>query len=305
LELRQLRYFVEVASCGSISRASENLSISQSAVSRQISDLEQELAVLLLNRSPGGVSLTPSGERLLGYAGDILNTIEQVKLFVSADKEQEHIARFGIPPSLSHLFLDAFSLRLSDGQTPVRVQIVEASTYWLQQRLDFGDLDCAILTNGRPTRMLNVWPLWREDLFLLSPQDSAFSGHKECELHEVVQLPLILTPPQDATRRTIDAAFAAHNLVPHIRHELEAMSVLSAHLETGKAYTILSRSVAKRFHQRLGLCITPISGLSVERSFAVRRGSLTLRVEDKIVSATQFVAREEFQDDRWMVFDGE
>lgn len=294
---------MEVASCGSISRASDNLCISQSAVSRQISDLEQELNVLLLNRSPGGVSLTRSGEQVAHYAGEILNIIEQLKLAVGADSEHEQIVRFGTPPSLSHLFLDTFSAQLSEGQTPVRVQIVEASTYWLLQRLDFGDLDCAILTNGRPTRTLNVWPLWREDLFLLSPRDSAFSSQPSCRLEDIADIPLILTPPQDATRRTIDAAFSAKGLSPLVRHELEAMSVLSAHLETLAAHTILARSVAKRFHEKLGVSITPITGLSIERSFAVRRGSLTVRAEEKIVAAIQFVVQAEFQNDPWMAFD--
>jgi len=304
LELRQLRYFVEVASCGSISRASENLSISQSAVSRQISDLEQELAMILLNRSPTGVSLTSSGERLFGYDRDILNIVEQIHLSIKADREQESVARFGTPPSLSHLFLDDFSSTLSEGLSQVRAQIVEASTYWLQQRLDFGDLDCAILTNGKPTRTLNVRPLWREVLFLVSPQDSVLSDRTVCQLHELANIPLILTPPQDATRRTIDAAFAAQKLVPIVRHELEAMSVLSAHLETRQAYTILSRTVAKRFHERLGLNITPIMGLDIERTFAARRGALTLGVEDTIISAIQRVARNEFPEDPWMTFEG-
>jgi len=243
-----------------------------------------------------------AGEQLVEGASEIFNIVEQLKISIDTNQKQELLVRFGVPPSLSHLFLKVFGDRTEEEKTRIRLQMVEASTFWLQQRLDFGDLDCAILTNGQPSRTLNVRPLWREDLFLVGPTNSIFSTMEKCELCDLVCIPLILTPPQDATRRIIDAAFLAQELIPTVCQELEAMSLLSAHLETNQAYTILSRTVARWFNERLGLVITPISGLNIDRSFALRRGSLTLRIENKIVTAIQSIAREKYQNDQWISF---
>ena len=72
MELRQLRYFVAVADTLNFSRAAESLYVSQSALSKQISELEQELGVALFDRDRRSVALTSAGQLLLPEAKDIL-----------------------------------------------------------------------------------------------------------------------------------------------------------------------------------------------------------------------------------------
>jgi DNA-binding transcriptional LysR family regulator len=79
VELRHLRYFVSVAECGGFVRASASLRVAQPALSRQIHDLEQELGVVLFERSRRGASLTISGECFLQDARHILACVEQAQ----------------------------------------------------------------------------------------------------------------------------------------------------------------------------------------------------------------------------------
>jgi DNA-binding transcriptional LysR family regulator len=72
-----LRYFVEVVRCGSIRRASQNLFIASSAINRHLLNLEDELQAQLFDRLPGGIRLTPAGERLLKH---IQGTIHDYQL---------------------------------------------------------------------------------------------------------------------------------------------------------------------------------------------------------------------------------
>lgn len=78
MELRQLRYFVAVADTLNFSRAAESMFVSQSSLSKQISDLEQELGVLLFRRSKHNVELTEAGLLLMDEAKAILLRSEKL-----------------------------------------------------------------------------------------------------------------------------------------------------------------------------------------------------------------------------------
>src|SRR5690606_33370518 len=79
MDLRQLRYFVEVAEVSGFNEAAARLRVSQSSVSRRVRDLELELKVQLFERDPGGARLTASGRILLERALSILREIEVAK----------------------------------------------------------------------------------------------------------------------------------------------------------------------------------------------------------------------------------
>ncbi|MBB4952110.1 DNA-binding transcriptional LysR family regulator [Agrobacterium vitis] len=78
LSLRQIRYFVATAESGQVSLAAINLSISQSAVTTAIKELEALVGAALFERSPHGMELTTPGRRLLAHAYDILQKVEDV-----------------------------------------------------------------------------------------------------------------------------------------------------------------------------------------------------------------------------------
>ncbi|MCI9123995.1 MAG: LysR family transcriptional regulator [Eubacterium sp.] len=90
MELRQLRYFVAVADTLNFSRASESLYVSQSALSKQIADLEQELGVRLFQRDKRTVELSCAGRLLLGEAKAILLRSEKlVPLLQEKDQQSQ------------------------------------------------------------------------------------------------------------------------------------------------------------------------------------------------------------------------
>ena len=74
-----LKYFIEVAQCGSVRKASERLYVAASAVNRQIHKLEDELGVELFDRMPNGLRLNPAGERLLKHAQETLHQFQVMR----------------------------------------------------------------------------------------------------------------------------------------------------------------------------------------------------------------------------------
>ena len=84
--LRQIQYFIAVAEQGSITRAAQNLSISQSSITEALKELENDLGVVLFERHPRGLSITHNGHQFLRHATKILATVSDARTSFSGQR---------------------------------------------------------------------------------------------------------------------------------------------------------------------------------------------------------------------------
>ena len=102
MEIKQLKYFVEVARREHISEAALELNIAQSAISRQITLLEQELQVTLFNRQGRNIHLTSHGKALLNQATQILEQLDEtIALFQQTNHKNAHVLNIGFEKAIS------------------------------------------------------------------------------------------------------------------------------------------------------------------------------------------------------------
>ncbi len=114
MNLLHMKYAVEVARIGSINKASEALLIAQPNLSRAVKELEEELGIVIFNRSAKGMTLTQSGEEFIFRAEKILEKINEVEeLYKAPQKRVERLSVCGITP---HYALRAFSHICSHGE---------------------------------------------------------------------------------------------------------------------------------------------------------------------------------------------
>lgn len=294
MEIRQLRYLVEVATAGSISRAAEQLCIAQSAVSRQIADLEAELGVVLLRRQRAGGVLTDAGLRFVDGARDILALLETLRHSVTATAAEPQRLRIGLPPTVSPILVTLMAHELPAADLPLRPTVVEGSSHWLAHRLDSADLDCAVLTNPEASRTRHVETLWAEALFLVGSTSAPWAREPRMALRDVAALPLTLTPRGDASREAIEAAFAAEGLTARVVQEHEAVTLLRELMATGATCSILSQTVARTLTRGQPLAVVPIPGLSIRRGLAVRRGALPRHLIERLAERIRATAHRHF-----------
>ncbi|MBO5060746.1 MAG: LysR family transcriptional regulator [Clostridia bacterium] len=97
MNILHMKYAVEVARAGSLSKASEILLIAQPNISRSIKELEADLGITIFDRSAKGMSLTPQGEEFINYAKGILKQIEHVEKLYKNDSQKKQKFSISVP----------------------------------------------------------------------------------------------------------------------------------------------------------------------------------------------------------------
>jgi DNA-binding transcriptional LysR family regulator len=226
MELRQLRYFVSVAECGSISRAAEELFIAQPPLSVQIRQLEENLGTQLLIRYPRGVRLTPAGEFFLQEAKDLLARAERAKrLARDFSNEGWGQLRIGYIPSAGHMVLRRLLRELRRQRPQSDIDLVEMNSDTQLQALHRMEIDVGIVRNPfAATSGLSTIEL--SDPFCLAvPEGHLLQGNTPIELREAaphVFVGFIRHRARDFFDQAIslctDAGFS-----PNIRYEVSTL----------------------------------------------------------------------------------
>ena len=146
MEIRVLRYFLEIARAGNMSRAAETLHVSQPALSKQMKDLEQELGKKLFRRGSAGLSLTDEGMLLRKRAEDIVDMVDKTAgEFAALDDIAGGEAHIGCAESYQIRYL-ARTIRAFKKKYPLfRYHLTSGNTEQVVERLDRGLIDFAVI----------------------------------------------------------------------------------------------------------------------------------------------------------------
>lgn len=191
MELDQLRYFLQVAKRGNFTRASEDLLISQPALSRSIQKLEEELGQPVFERKTRSVSLTEAGTLLQSRAQQVLSIIEDTKAEITDDGESGRI-RVGAIPTIAPYFLPEVLQRFSTEFPKASLIVQENTTNVLLKSCTQGEIDLAIVALPVPAKYLEVEELFQEELLLVLPPDHPLADKSKIRISDVEPFPFVL-----------------------------------------------------------------------------------------------------------------
>ena len=172
MNLRDLKYILAVAETRHFGRAAERCFVSQPTLSGQVKKLEDELGVVIFERTNRSVEITPVGEDILAHARlavEQADTIEQV-----ARAHQDPLAgplRIGAIPTLSPYLMPLVLVPLKRTCPKLRLILSEEITESLLLRLDRHELDAALLATQPDDRDLDILPLFDEPFWLAHPRN--------------------------------------------------------------------------------------------------------------------------------------
>ena len=195
MEIRVLRYFLEVAREGSVTHAAERLHISQPMLSKQLKDLEAELGKKLFVRSSFSVRLTDEGMLLRKRAEDILDmvdkTAEEFKALGQITGGDIHIG-CAESEGMKHL---AWRIKTVQSQVPgIRIHLYSGDTDDLAERLDRGLLDFAVIAQTVDLSKYNYLEFPGADTWgVVMRKDAPLAQKESVRMNDLLELPLIVS----------------------------------------------------------------------------------------------------------------
>ena len=241
MELRQLKYFVEVARLGSFSMASKALFITQSTISQQIQKLEEELGVELLSRDTRHVVLSDYGEQFYPCAVQVL---EEARAGVERIRDVNALkigtlsigATYSFGPLLKRTVQDFYK------QFPnIRLNLIITSKEELRQKLLDRELDL-LLTYKSPLGddRIESHLLFQSRLCLIGRIDELKGVGKEVSVRDLARFPLALPSRGLQARDTLEDVLFAQNVNLDIRLEINSVRTLLDLVANTPLVTILS-----------------------------------------------------------------
>ena len=245
MDFDQLITFLEVAKQGSFSRAGEKVFRSQSAVSAQIRQLEQEYGDRLLDRSGKTVKLTPAGQVLFEYA-ERLKSLRDESLMAVADHGRTPRGTLLIGANEAtclYVLPDVFAeyCRLYPG---VQISIYRNFTYKIVEKLENGAIDVGIVTLPIKSPSLKVQPIFRDKLMLMVSPQNPLAKHKIVPVSEIAKHPLLF-PKTGHTRRLLDRLFRSQNAEVQIRMELPSVGMIKNFVAADLGVSLVSAAFAR------------------------------------------------------------
>lgn len=247
MDLRQLKFFVEIARHGNFTKAAETLNIAQPALSIAIQKLEEELELVLFNRQKRKVALTAEGEVLLTHAERILDDLR------AADMEMADLkglgmgeVRLGITPMISTYFFPAIIHDFTRQYPRLHISVSGEGAGSIQKMISQGELDMGVIAGGLIPENLEVRHILREEVMVCVPADHAFTRRRAVRYADFAGEPLIMFKEGYYQLEMLLEIFKElPGAQPNIVFETNLFSLVKSLVKRGLGISTLLRMVAE------------------------------------------------------------
>ncbi|KQT52890.1 MULTISPECIES: LysR substrate-binding domain-containing protein [unclassified Aureimonas] len=286
---RQLRYFVAVAEGGTVSGAAQILSVSQSAVTEAVKDLEFDLGVQLFERHRRGLSLTHKGQLFHRHALKILGAVSDARQsFAEETRSEPGHLNFGVTSLVAGYVLSEILARYRRAFPAVETRAIEDNGDYLEHLLIGGELDVAVMviSNLRDGVALQSQVFERSPYQLWMPSGHPLAANDVVEAASIGREPLIMLTVDEIEENT-GRLLSALGAKPNVAFRTRSVEAVRSLVATGAGIALLPDLVYRRWSlEGDRIESRPVSGdlPMVEVGVVWRRGSVLGR------AASDFIA---------------
>lgn len=238
MELRQLRYFVRIIETGSMGSAAQDLDIGVSALSQQMSRLENELAIRLLQRTSRGVTPTNAGLAFYSQAQLALRHADDAILAAREARLSGHVS-VGMAPSTASILGIPFIHAMQENYADVRLHVVESLSGNLERMINTRQIDLAVVFQKNKILRWSARPILEEQLFLIGSHALlAALPDNPITPEQLAGIPLIMPSQGHGLRGRLDAVCQEHALNVEIVAEIDVLALLMRAVRDGLGATL-------------------------------------------------------------------
>lgn len=240
VELRNLKTFLMVANTQNFTRAAKEMGYSQSNISAQIAQLEEEIGAPLFNRAGKRISLTQCGEELLPYAREICSLTMKMETLQKSNALLGGTVRIGLTDSISELFLEDALLAFHRRFPNVKAEVALDTAQMLLERLRHGELDAAcVIADPLP---MSEWVIWKEydaPVVAASHPGMEICGSEPVSIEDLAKEKLVLTETEASYSKQFEQELAARHLDCDPVFRLQSTQMALRMVERGEFIAVL------------------------------------------------------------------
>ena len=265
MELRNLITFINVAELGSFTKAAEQLGYSQSTVSFQIKQLEDEIGCLLFERINHTISLTERGRELASYAHTVRALTEDFKERMNKEEECRGHIHIVTPDSVCEEMLYSHYIDFHEKYPNISVKFTTADTSVMFDMLDHNEADAIITLDSHTYR--NDYVIAKEQLLpmhFVANLKSKYTGRKKLKMADIINEPFILTERGQGYRRVFDKELAKKSLEISPVLEIGRTDIITHILAQSNMISYLPDFVTKDLIKSGELCYLDITDIRID-----------------------------------------
>ncbi len=265
MELRNLITFIHVAELGSFTKAAEQLDYSQSTISFQIKQLEEELGCLLFERINHTITLTERGRELVSYAHQVRALTDEFKENLEEEKECSGHIHIVTPDSVCDDMINRNYIDFHNKYPSISVKFTTADTSVMFDMLDHNEADVIITLDSHSYNKDYVIAMEEPlSMHFVANAKSKFAGIKNLSIHNIINEPFILTEYGQGYRRVFDKELAKKSFEITPILEIGRTDMITSLIAQGDMISYLPDFVTKDMIASGHLCYLDVCDMNIE-----------------------------------------
>lgn len=258
MTIMQLRYFNAVCQSKNVTKAANELHVSQPSISNAIRDLEDELGVQLFYRIKMRLTLTHEGEFFLRESSQLLSAADRLMQQMKDLGGKRNLVRIGIPPMIGTMIFPQMLISFRKNFPNIKVEVEEYGSlscmdYVLDESLDLA----IIITNAVDSNKLNVLPILETELLFCIDKRHPLAKKKTVGIEDFKDEPLVLLPAGSYNRAQAEEIYNRNGLIPNVLLHSSQLYTIERLLQSGAAAAFLFKEFALNTAGIAGLTVSP------------------------------------------------
>lgn len=250
MNLKHLSYFVDISKRESFTKAADDIYVSQSALSKSVKSLEQELNVTLIDRTSKSFNLTEEGRILYVEGEKLLQCIDerQDEIIEKIHRSRRRL-RIGVPPVISTVYFSQLLFRFNKQYPNIELEISEVGANIVQNQINAGNIDIGVVILPIiNTDNYHIIPAMSSDNALIVNKDHPLASRDEVDFKELEHEDFLILDRTYMLHDRIIKNCEIAGFYPHITTESSQWDFLAEMVAYNQGISILPVPIMKRFY---------------------------------------------------------